>query len=620
MAPTPAQTWRRRIAIGTSASVLLGATLGGIEVGLALRSSVQSLLLPVDRLVLWATNVGVCAGLAAVFGGVLSSWLGAFAGQSTDVKALAYDTGRDPFFPWLPGVLAPVLGVVLLGQFLPTGLAVLAQGARFEGVLLCGLALPLAGMAFVGLRFFLWRMDTTGRGAAFAYLGLPTLLILSLSFAVAAPLSGGKGARARAQEGLPNVILVTVDGLRTDHVGPRARVRTPTLSWLARKGVYFRQLSTPSTAEAPPLAALMTGRHPLSLGFASDGAQLPPRSAGNAGPTLAEVYRGEGFRTAAFLSSRALDGPSTGLDRGFEVYDDGSLSRPRGWHRLGVCRLLEGLWRVAGHPAPPEEVWRPSHYTLSRLTQWLAYHYRESFFVWVHLSDPRMVHYTPPGVDIERLVDPIPGPEGRAYGVRVSHLDSMLGELFESLEDDGLLGRTLVAVVGTRGAVPGSKGPGVSEPWSQVPAILYGPTLSGARDVDRQARLMDLAPTLMSVGGLMRHRFGDGHSFVPHLRGKPMETLQALIVGPPRGAAGRSPIALRTPEWKYVREPRGGAALYLLPDDPRELYDKSDERADLVQGTAAQLTRIFGSFVPRTQAAPPDLVRAPALRAVESHW
>jgi hypothetical protein len=84
----------------------------------------------------------------------------------------------------------------------------------------------------------------------------------------------------------------------------------------------------PAAVAAVPLthpshSAMMTGLWPRRLGLRDNGQRLP------AGPaTLAEVLRGRGYATAAFVSGYPLDS-AFGLDRGFAVYDD-ALTRSAG--------------------------------------------------------------------------------------------------------------------------------------------------------------------------------------------------------------------------------------------------------------------------------------------------
>ncbi len=613
------RTWLLRMLRGTAAAFLIGAVVGGFEAGLVLRSSVTEMVNAVGRLQLWAVNAGLLGALAAVVGLALSAAVGAVAGQDPETQSLAVETDRDPRFPWLPWVLGGALGAALLVVALPASLR-MPPGRAAASVMLLALAVIVGAVGAIALRFFLRRVDRTGKGAALALLGLPVLLVLSLSFAVGAPMRGGKGKASRAREGLPNVLLISVDGLRADHAGPGARIRTGSFNWMAREGVRFLQASTPSTSEGPPLGALLTGYHPLTSRFVADGGRLPERVPGLGKPlkTLPEIFAAEGYRTAAFVSSVGLDGRATGLSRGFEVYDDGIGWAPPGAGRLAVPTVLRWVTTSSARPPGPEEVLRPGAETLIRFERWLAWHYRENFFAWVHLSDPRMPNLLAEGQE-EHLLDPIPGEAGRAYGARVAQLDEVLGELFKALETDGLFERTLVAVVGTRGFLPGGSRPTVGEAWSQVPIFVFGPGLEGGVALPHQVRLEDMAPTLLSAAGLRRARLGQGVSLVSTMAGEStLKSLEALIVGPPRPQDGKAEVALRAGDWKFHRDPRNTDALYDLRRDPQELHDVKETNADRARATSTSLDSVLGGHVPTIPAPPLDPGRRAELRGLNA--
>ncbi|MCP4869928.1 MAG: sulfatase-like hydrolase/transferase [Proteobacteria bacterium] len=607
------RTWLFRILRGTAAGLLLGAIVGGFEVAIALRSSITEVVNAMERLQLWAINasqlglVGACAGL------VLSALIGAFAGQNDEVATLAFETERDPRYPWLPWVLGGVFGVALLIQVVPRAEA---MGGGGRTAMLYALVAIGAGICALGLRLWLKRVDETGKGTGLALLGLPTLLVLSSSFAVSADQAGGKGEPIAEREGVPNVLVISVDGLRVDHIGER--VRTPTLRHLSKKGVVFSQAVTMSTADGPSAAALMTGRHPLATGFIADGQSLPDRvpGSGKVLETLAGEFAEEGYVTGAFVSSAALDGGATGLDRGFGVYDDGV-----GVHRPGIKPLaLPTLRRWAstsgGRTPNGYQVLRPSAETLLRFEYWLAWHYRENLFSWVHLADPRMPFL---GADVGAvdLLDPLPGDSGRAHSSRVVQLDAILGELFEALEEDKLLERTLVVIVGTRGYVPDGM-PTIDEPWVHVPLIMYGAGLEGGVVVDRQVRLIDLPATILSAAGFRRARMGDGTSLVPMLEGRAVPDSPAISVAPPR-ADGRCAVSVRTPETKYTRDGGGKAGWYLLPDDPRELRNRIDDYREEATKAGDGLSDLLGREVPLASIPPADPGRAADLRALKAN-
>jgi len=414
-----------------------------------------------------------------------------------------------------------------------------------------------------------------------------------------------------------NVLLLTVDGLRADHAGPASRVRTPAMKWLAQEGVLFTQAVTPATAEAPPIAALMTGRHPLSTGFLVDGQRLLSRLPGDGAliPTLSGAFAAEGYATGAFVSSAALDGRDSGLARGFGVYDDEIEDGIRGSARLALPTLLR--WSAAfGDVTPPATtVLRPAALTFERFDRWLSYHYRENFFAWVHLAEPR-ISFLAGSEDESALVDPFPGELGRAMGARVANLDAMLASVFRSFEADGLLDNTLIVVVGSRGLVPGAR-PTVDEGWIHVPALLYGRVIEGPIVVDQQVRLQDLAPTLLSLAGFPRSTFGDGNSLVPLLEGRSMPASQAISVGPPRGGPDCA-VSLRTPEWKFLRDSAGVQHWYELARDPRELIDRKEERAKELDAASRSLEQVLGGVWPRAHRPALDPGRAGQLRALDA--
>ncbi len=605
--------WLTRIARGAGASLLLGSVFGGLEAFWVL---VQTSLLmdPLERLALWALSVASTGAVAGVLGLVLSAAFGAFFGHDDEARGLALDTGRDPRYPWLPGVLALVATVVLLLQGLPGTVNAEPRVAMLSVVL----SLLFGGLLGGFLRWFFVRLDSTGRGAALAILGLPTVLVISSSLVVSAPLAGGKGRSVAGRAGLPNLLLITVDGLRADHVGPGSRVRTPTLDWLAEKGVYFRQASTPSTAEGPAHGALLVGRHPLATGYLATGQRLPEALPGSGTrselPTLADVLSREGFETAAFVSSAAVDGVASGLSRGFTVYDDDVQEGTRGAAMLGVAELWSWLRFSLRGTAELSDVLRPAEITIERFEQWLRYHYRENLFVWLQLSDP-----VNPTLQVEvadkDLTDAISGEAGRSYGARVMDLDRQLGDLLTRLESQGMMNRTVVAVVGSRGVVPGSTRPNVSEPWTQVPVVLYGPGLELGVEVPSQVRLHDLFPTLLGAVGLHRRPRGDAASLIPLVRGQSITPLQALSIGAPR-ADGLCAVSLRSENRKFVRQAGGGQALYDLRRDPRELHDLSEKRVIEFEAAASQVTRTLGRPVPKAVLPRSDPGRGPRLRAL----
>src|SRR3954470_20639746 len=117
----------------------------------------------------------------------------------------------------------------------------------------------------------------------------------------------------------PNVLLVTIDTLRADHVGCYGYkdASTPTIDAVATRGVRFETAVAHAPLTGPSHASILTGQIPLGHGFRNNsGFTLSPEV-----KTAAQHLREAGYRTAAFVSGFPLD-RRFGFDRGFDLYDD----------------------------------------------------------------------------------------------------------------------------------------------------------------------------------------------------------------------------------------------------------------------------------------------------------
>ncbi len=142
--------------------------------------------------------------------------------------------------------------------------------------------------------------------------------IASICLLVAVSCSGGAPGHAR-----PNVLLISLDSVRRDLVsayGHRSAFApdvssSPTIDRLAAEGVLFERAYSTTSWTLPAHASLLAGKPEIVHGVELDVMSL---SADH--PTLAEVLREAGYRTAGFYSGPYLD-PRFGFGRGFERYE-----------------------------------------------------------------------------------------------------------------------------------------------------------------------------------------------------------------------------------------------------------------------------------------------------------
>ena len=166
----------------------------------------------------------------------------------------------------------------------------------------------------------------------------------------------------------------------------------------------------------------MTGLYPATHGVRNNGHDLAPKWR-----TLAEILKGHGFATAAFVSSFSVDS-RFGIGRGFDVYDDTFRSQA---------------------PLKSENAERRAEETFARFSRWLENHWQNRFFAWIHYYDPHLP-YDPPSPYAE-------GSAGRPYDGEIAYMDHYVGAVLERLKAKGLLDNTLVVIAGDHGEGLGDK-------------------------------------------------------------------------------------------------------------------------------------------------------------------
>ena len=116
-----------------------------------------------------------------------------------------------------------------------------------------------------------------------------------------------------------NVLFITVDTLRADHLGcyGHEAIETPAIDRLASEGTLYENVFTAVPITLPSHTTIFTGIYPIAHGVRENGGFYVPDEA----LTLAEILHDQGYDTAAFVGSFPLDS-QTGIDQGFDLYDD----------------------------------------------------------------------------------------------------------------------------------------------------------------------------------------------------------------------------------------------------------------------------------------------------------
>jgi choline-sulfatase len=401
-------------------------------------------------------------------------------------------------------------------------------------------------------------------------------LIFYSCLATAAPI-----ARAGAGEKTPpgDVFLITIDTLRSDHVGCYGYqwIQTPTIDQLAKQGIRFAQAFTPSPITNTSHASILTGLLPSSHGVSDFGVPLTADHS-----TLAELLEKRGYQTAAFIGSVILDSKTLapGLDRGFEFYDnfpEKTETKSR-WGRLE----------------------RRGMDVVQRAETWLDGHRTGPHFVWVHLYDPHDP-YEPPPPYSERYKDHL-------YDGEIAFADSALGRFLKYLKEQHWYEGALIIVVGDHGEGLGEHGEDTHgiflyDSTTHVPLIVKLPNEQEAgKVVEEQARTTDILPTILELLGIPAPASLDGTSLKSTLLGTeaPSRTVWGETDYPLR--FGWAPLrSVRKDGFKFIEAPR--PELYDLRSDPGEIRNAYVPWDSTVQKLRKELAKLSAKAAGKPSAA-----------------
>jgi choline-sulfatase len=289
----------------------------------------------------------------------------------------------------------------------------------------------------------------------------------------------------------PNVVLITMDTTRADHIGCYGgkNSETPNLDALASKGVLFEEARSSVPLTLPSHATMLTGKLPSTLNLRVNGLVLNDKF-----PMIQETFRKQGYRTVAVVSAVILE-KSRGLSRGFDVYNDKMTMLPKGG-------------------GPPEER-RAEETTTAALAE--AANIRGPYFMWVHYYDPHF-EYMPPSPYSEKF-------SKTPYDGEIAYMDSEIGRLLRGLAEKGLLKNTLIVVAGDHGEGlmehnERQHGVFLYEYALHVPLIMVQEgKIPAGKKVGNMCELPDIAPTILALTGFQGGVF-DGINLAPLFDGK----------------------------------------------------------------------------------------------------
>ena len=583
-----------------------GAVLGGLA-GIALAvfaagsgtapEASAFRLRPIVTLTLWLAVVGTVLprlplGLPVWYVGVLPALAGLslLASLVANSWARRYRLAANPWMTAVAGVVLPV--IFIRAHPRPT-----LWAGFFDLLPFLAAALLLAIATSNSL-----RRAVLANGAVAA------LLLTACFLLHQEPRRAARLSTSTPSPDKPDVILITMDTVRADHLSlyGYGRDTTPHLRALAGQSTVYTNAISPGDMTLSSHASIFTGLYPSWHGAHFDRDYDLGRPLDTQYPTLAGMLSRQGFDTAAFVANYLYLAPGFGLDRGFAVHDSSApavlLGKVYGF--LLRERVRNFLVRYE-QPWQFDQVFRRAGEINQEALAYLQQERSQGrkFFCFLNYMDAHEPYLPPsgyatryPGYDphidtgqydqLERDVltrrRPISAREQAhlisQYDGGIAYMDAALGQLVEQLKQRGLFDNTLLIITSDHGEAFGEKALighalSVYQDMVHVPLLIKYPGQKQGTRNDDFVSLTDLLPTTLDLLGYPPPKNIQGRDLLrpPEARDQVIsETFVHPLISTWSARFLRSQQALFNGPLKFIRSSTGERELYDLSRDPDE--------------------------------------------------
>lgn len=416
--------------------------------------------------------------------------------------------------------------------------------------------------------------------------------------------------KVNEEERPPNIILINIDDMGYADIGPFGSPinKTPHLDKMAEEGLKLTSFYSPDPVCSPSRAGLMTGTYPKRIGmaraseerivfFPGDRIGLNPSEI-----TIADLLKEAGYATGIFGKWHLGDQPEfLPNEQGFDEYYGIPYSNDM-WHQHDY------------HPYPPLPILHNTQIVDTVLTMEdqgeLAYQFtsRATEFIRKHKDGPFFVYLPHAFVHSPRMARPeFMSNAWTAEQAQVEEVDWSVGQILQTIREEGLADNTLVIFTSDNGGSPSGMNVTPLRGWKslvweggfRVPTLAWWPgTIPAGSVTEEMASHLDLFPTFANLAGveLPADRIIDG------------KDISDLLLNPSDAISPHEYFfyysedtlrAVRSGPWKYVRSDRtlhrdtnlpgpwrwlqGDRELYNLEDDIGERFDRAPYHPDIVE-------------------------------------
>jgi len=379
-----------------------------------------------------------------------------------------------------------------------------------------------------------------------------------------------------------NVILISIDTLRADHLGcygyPKST--TPNIDKFSEDSILFKRCLAQASSTLISHASIFTSLIPLH----HRACFTKKRALSEENQTIAEILNTNGYKTISFNDGGQIS-PEFGMSQGFDLYDSSTGDQ------------------------------KPDHMTfkaiVDKCTQWIDNNASKKFFMFLHTYETHHP-YTPtennlklfeskyegslePHISIDLIFKLFRGKLEiseadkqhirNAYAAEIRSMDESFGILVNFLKKKNLYDNTIIIFTSDHGeefdehGVIGMHAHTLYDELLHVPLIIkLKKSKLALKKIDTNVGCIDISPTLLDLLGLENFKYAEGESLVDLIRGKQTEREGFLIAQRDRPDEYKNPEywTIIDKTWKLYK-----GKLFDLRNDPLELEDVSKSYQEL---------------------------------------
>jgi len=393
----------------------------------------------------------------------------------------------------------------------------------------------------------------------------------------------------------PNIILISIDALRADHLSCYGyhRNTSPNIDQLAGEGALFKNAFSQACSTLASHSSIFLSQYPWTHEVVGSENKMAKSSL-----TLAEILKNRNYMTAGFVGGGYVSS-KYGFDQGFDFYFD----KPKTWHTIKFHK--------------------------DNLFRWLEKVKDKKFFLFLHPYD---VHspYDPPmpyralyigDYSDQRCLNKLVDYELTAlnlspeetdyvialYDAGINYVDDEIGELVKKLKKLNIFNNSVIIITADHGERLGERGRvghgrEASRIVTHVPLIMRIPEIGQGKVIEEIVESIDITPTILDILDISLPEGMQGKSILPLIKGSWSGGNFIAYTGEAWKKAALS-TAIRTKEWTYIMNRSGLDELYDRIDDPKEQKNLIKERPLLAQ----KLKKELEDFIALTSETKPQV-------------